>query len=178
MWSFILSEATFFVFLISAFVYYAVYGKTRDPHALSGLNLSAAAVFTFFLLASSFTLWRAERNLEHRNHKGFFAWLTVTIVLGLVFILGQGREYLELLHRGVTLNSSLFASSFFTLTGFHGLHVCVGLIGLLIVLWLGWAGEYKTGRLEAVRTLGLYWHFVDVVWIFVFTTVYVVGPRL
>ena len=99
-------------------------------------------------------------------------------LLGLVFILGQGREYLELLHRGININSSLFASSFFTLTGFHGLHVCVGLIGLLIVLWLGLAGDYKTGRTEAVRTLGLYWHFVDVVWIFVFTTVYLVGPRL
>ncbi|MDB6019107.1 MAG: cytochrome c oxidase, subunit [Pedosphaera sp.] len=178
MWSFILTEATFFIMLIIAFVYYTGSERNKNPHALADLNLQAASVFTVFLLLSSFTLWRAEKKLEQGRHKGFYVWLSATILLGLVFILGQGREYLGLFHRGVTFNNSLFASSFFTLTGFHGLHVCVGLMGLLIVLALGWAGDYKAGRTEAVRTLGLYWHFVDVVWIFVFTTVYLVGPRL
>jgi heme/copper-type cytochrome/quinol oxidase subunit 3 len=178
MWSFILSEATFFAMLISAFVYYTVYLRGKDIHAMASLNPAKAGIFTFFLLASSFTLWRAEKHLEKGNHKGFRAWLVGTIVLGLVFIMGQGHEYLELLREGISISSSLFASSFFSVTGFHGLHVCVGLLGLLIVLWLGWAGDYKTGRTEAVRTLGLYWHFVDVVWIFVFTTVYLAGPHL
>jgi cytochrome c oxidase subunit I len=178
MWSFILSEATFFVMLISAYVYYNVGGGSHAPNAAAGLNRMTAGIFTLFLLASSFTLWRAEKSLHRGNHKGFHAWLTLTITLGLVFIIGQGHEYLDLLRRGVSINTSLFASSFFTLTGFHGLHVCVGLIGLLIVLWLGLAGDYKTGRTEAVRTMGMYWHFVDVVWIFVFTTVYLTGSHL
>jgi cytochrome c oxidase subunit I len=178
MWSFILSEATFFAMLISAFIYYTAYRRSKDLTAMTSLNPVNAGIFTLFLLASSFTLWRAEKSLEKGNHKGFRAWLTGTIMLGLVFILGQGHEYLDLLHRGVTISSSLFASSFFSVTGFHGLHVCVGLLALLIVLWLGWAGDHKTGRTEAVRSVGLYWHFVDVVWIFVFTTVYLVGPHL
>ncbi|MDB6112411.1 MAG: cytochrome c oxidase, subunit [Pedosphaera sp.] len=178
MWSFILSEATFFAMLIAAYLYYNVYPDRHGSGPAASLNRTLAGVFTLFLLASSFTLWRAEKSLERGHHKGFHAWLTATIALGLVFIIGQGREYLDLLQHGVNLSSSLFASSFFTLTGFHGLHVCVGLIGLLIVLWLGFAGDYKTGRTEAVRSLGLYWHFVDVVWIFVFTTVYLVGPHL
>jgi cytochrome c oxidase subunit I len=178
MWGFILSEATFFAMLISGFIYYNVQQSSQASGTSADLNRTTATIFTVCLLASSFTLWRAEKSLDRGNHRGFHAWLSVTIALGLVFILGQGREYLDLLHRGVSIDTSLFASSFFTLTGFHGLHVCVGLIGLLVVLGLGFAGDYKTGRTEAVRTMGLYWHFVDVVWIFVFTTVYLLGPHL
>ncbi|MDB6066378.1 MAG: ctaD [Pedosphaera sp.] len=177
MWSFILSEATLFIMLISAFIYYGVY-RRGGPNPAGSLNRSTTELFTVFLLASSFTFWRAEKNLHRGNPKGFSAWLSLTILLGLVFIVGQGHEYLDLWRHGVSINTSLFASSFFTLTGLHGLHVCVGLIGLLILLWLGLAGDFKTGRIEAVRTLGLYWHFVDVVWIFVFTTIYLIGPRL
>jgi heme/copper-type cytochrome/quinol oxidase subunit 3 len=177
MWSFILSEATLFVMLISAFIYYGVY-RISGPNPAGSLNRSTAEVFTVFLLSSSFTFWRAEKNLHRGNPKGFSAWLILTILLGLVFIVGQGHEYFDLWRHGFSINTSLFASSFFTLTGLHGLHVCVGLIGLLMLLWLGFAGDFKTGRTEAVRTLGLYWHFVDVVWIFVFTTVYLIGPSL
>ena len=89
-----------------------------------------------------------------------------------------GREYLTLFNKGVTINTSLFATTFFTLTGFHGLHVCVGLIALLVVLGLAYAGDFQPGRTEAVRTIGLYWHFVDIVWVFVFATVYLAGPAL
>ncbi|HWH68816.1 MAG TPA: cbb3-type cytochrome c oxidase subunit I, partial [Candidatus Sulfotelmatobacter sp.] len=135
MWSFVLSEATFFLMLIAAFVYYNLFVIKRplDAHAL---HRDVAAVFTFFLLASSFTFWRAERSLHRGRAGGFRAWLMITIALGLSFLFGQGREYLELLHRGFSINSSLFATSFFTLTGFHGLHVLLGLIGLTVVLWL------------------------------------------
>jgi heme/copper-type cytochrome/quinol oxidase subunit 3 len=83
-----------------------------------------------------------------------------------------------LYRHGVNISSSLFASSFFTLTGFHGLHVILGLTGLGILFWLATKGDFNTGRIEAVRSLGLYWHFVDVVWIFVFTTIYIVGQHL
>jgi cytochrome c oxidase subunit I len=175
--SFILSEAFFFVLLISAFVYYNV--QLHNGQLVGAtLDRVKTAIFSVFLFSSSFTIWRAEVSLKHNRHAAFRAWWMATILLGLVFIVGQGHEYLGLFHKGVTLNTSLFATTFFTLTGFHGLHVCIGLIGLLIVLGLAFAGDFRTGRTEAVRTIGLYWHFVDVVWVFVFATVYLVGPSL
>ena len=100
------------------------------------------------------------------------AWLAATIVLGGIFIVGQGLEYWTLFQNGISVGLDLFATTFFTLTGFHGLHVCVGLIALLIVLGLALAGAYKNGSVPALGPVGLYWHFVDVVWIFVFSIVY------
>jgi heme/copper-type cytochrome/quinol oxidase subunit 3 len=177
MGSFILSEGFFFVMLIAAFVYYNV---RLDNGALIAASLDRfkTVIFSIFLLSSSVTLWRAEVALKRNRHEAFHAWWAATILLGLVFIIGQGKEYATLINKGLVINSNLFATTFFTLTGFHGLHVCVGLAGLLIVLGLAFAGDFRTGRTEAVRTLGWYWHFVDVVWLFVFTTVYVIGPKL
>ena len=93
------------------------------------------------------------------------------MALGAIFMIGQGREYAHLFNAGVVVNSSLFATAFFTLTGFHGLHVCVGLIALLILLRLAFLGEFEASA-AAVKSIGLYWHFVDVVWIVVFSVVY------
>lgn len=174
--SFILSEGFFFVMLISAFVYYNV--RNSGGTEAGGLDRVKTAIFSVFLFSSSFTIWRAEVALERRRMRAFHAWWIATIALGLVFIAGQGNEYLGLFRKGVTINSSLFATTFFTLTGFHGLHVCVGLVALVIVLGLALAGDFKNGRAEAVRAVGLYWHFVDVVWVFVFATVYLLGPVL
>ncbi len=175
--SFILTEGFFFVMLIAAFVYYTVqqHAGALDAAALDRLK---TGFFSLFLFSSSFTIWRAEAALHRQQPRAFAAWWLATVLLGLVFICGQANEYLKLFHKGVAINSSLFATSFFTLTGFHGLHVCIGLAALLIVLGLAWAGDFNAGRTEAVRTVGLYWHFVDVVWVFVFTTVYVIGPTL
>ena len=105
------------------------------------------------------------------------AWLAMTILLGGIFIIGQGLEYWHLFSSGVSVSSNLFATTFFTLTGFHGLHVCVGLLALLIVLGLALAGDFKQGRSSALVAVGLYWHFVDVVWVLVLTVVYIL-PRL
>jgi cytochrome c oxidase subunit 1/cytochrome c oxidase subunit I+III len=177
MWSFVLSEATFFLTLIAGYIYYHLF--LIDGRAASQvLKPKTAAVFTLFLLASSVTFWLAERSLHRQKHGRFRAWLLVTIALGLVFLIGQGHEYLDLLRQGLTINSSLFATSFFTLTGFHGLHVLVGLMLLGILFWMAMARDFQSRRHKAVRTMGLYWHFVDVVWIAVFATVYLVGPVL
>ena len=100
------------------------------------------------------------------------AWLVATILLGVTFIAGQGSEYYGLLRHGVTIQTNLFATTFFTLTGFHGLHVCVGLAALLVVLALMWLGDFKRRRPRALETIGLYWHFVDGVWVIVFSVVY------
>ena len=100
------------------------------------------------------------------------AWLAATILLGGIFIVGQGLEYWTLFQGGVTVGLDLFATTFFTLTGFHGLHVCVGLIALMIVLGVAFARAFKNGHLPALGPVGLYWHFVDVVWVLVFSIVY------
>ena len=98
-------------------------------------------------------------------------WLGLTILLGGVFMVGQGLEYRELFQNGVTVSTNLFATTFFTLTGFHGLHVCVGLVMLLIAFGLGLAGDFEQGPSYLLKAVGLYWHFVDVVWVFVLTVV-------
>jgi cytochrome c oxidase subunit 1/cytochrome c oxidase subunit I+III len=177
MLTFIASEGFFFVMLIAAYVYYNVQ-LAQGPTAGTALDPGITGIFTAALIGSSFTLWVAEWFLHRNRHTAFRVWLIVTILLGLMFILGQGNEYAHLLRSGITISRNLFATSFFTLTGFHGLHVCIGLLALLIVLRLSFAGDFKPARTEAVRTIGLYWHFVDVVWIFVFSTVYLLGPHL
>jgi heme/copper-type cytochrome/quinol oxidase subunit 3 len=89
-----------------------------------------------------------------------------------VFILGQGNEYWGLFQQGITVHTNLFATTFFTLTGFHGLHVCVGLVALLVVLLLMALGDFKNFRSHALRAVSLYWHFVDGVWVVVFSIIY------
>ncbi len=171
MGTFLISEASFFVMLILAYLYYNGHEMT-GPSAAKSLEIAKSGIFTICLLASSVTFWLAERKLFAGNQKGFVKMMLVTILLGVIFIIGQGFEYARLFHDGVVINSNLFATTFFTLTGFHGIHVCVGLAMLAVVTWLGFAGDFRTGRFEAVKSVGLYWHFVDVVWIAVFSVVY------
>ena len=177
MWCLVLTEATFFLFLIAAFIYFDLF-NFRGKGEAHVLQPYVAGFFSVFLFASSFTLWRGEVLMLRGNQRGFKIWLFITILLGLTFIAGQGREYYHMLEQGYALSSSLFAASFFTLTGFHGLHVIVGLAALSILLALAFAGDFRNGKIEAVRTLSLYWHFVDVVWVFVFGTVYILGVNL
>jgi heme/copper-type cytochrome/quinol oxidase subunit 3 len=173
MWSFIASETGFFLMLIIAYVFYNAYPQAHGgPTAASVLDVKKTGIFTAFLLASSGTLWVAERAVHKRDHGATVRWLVLTIVLGAVFLVGQANEYLGLFRSGVSLTSNLWATTFFTLTGFHGLHVTVGLIMLGIVLGLTLAGDYKKKPSKILNTIGLYWHFVDVVWIVVFTVVY------
>ena len=101
-------------------------------------------------------------------------WLALTILLGGVFLIGQVNEYWKLFQTGVDLSTNMFSTTFFTLTGFHGLHVLLGLIALLIFLWLAWEGDLVSSKFDsAFKAAGYYWHFVDVVWVFVLLTVYI-----
>jgi cytochrome c oxidase subunit 1/cytochrome c oxidase subunit I+III len=175
MMSFIVSEAFFFIMLLIAYVFY-----NFSQHPAPGtqlLNPLKTGIFTFCLLASSFTYWRAEKRMEARNQTAFFGWLAATLVLGGVFLGGQALEYWGLFQKGLRAGTNLFSASFFMVTGLHGLHVLIGLIGLLIVLWMALAGDFKKGNRGVIQMVGLYWHFVDVVWIAVFTTIYLVGAR-
>jgi heme/copper-type cytochrome/quinol oxidase subunit 3 len=169
--TFLVSESCFFLMLILAWLFYNSHSMT-GPSPASTLNAQRTGLYTLCLLASSLTIWFAEKQLRAARHGWFRGLLGLTILLGAVFIFGQGREYLRIYHQGIVVNSNLFTTTFFTLTGFHGLHVCVGLILLLVLLGLSLSGDFKQGRLEAVKSIGLYWHFVDVVWIVVFSVVY------
>lgn len=171
-WAFIISETAFFAVLLLAYLFYNATVQP-GPNSKESLNLLKTGIFSICLFASSFTLWRSEVGLRKNNRGEMIGWLVATIVLGGIFIVGQGMEYMELYKSGVHVATNLFATSFFTLTGFHGLHVTLGLLALLVVLGRALAKD-KTHVIEAV---GLYWHFVDVVWVFVLIVVYIL-PRL
>jgi heme/copper-type cytochrome/quinol oxidase subunit 3 len=169
---FIASEAVFFTFLIAAYIYYRVnmqgpyYGKTE-------LDPPRTLIFTICLLASSGTLWLAERNLAASHTPGFRLWLSITILLGAIFIGGQGWEYYGLITNNVTPERNLFGATFFTLTGFHGFHVVCGLISLIILLLLAFRKQFSEAEVVGMGAVSMYWHFVDVVWIVIFSIVYV-----
>jgi heme/copper-type cytochrome/quinol oxidase subunit 3 len=171
--AFVLSETGFFGTLILAFLYYNV--QPQAGPTAKELDLVRTGFFSVCLFASSFTMWRSEKAMHRGSHGGFIAWLMLTITLGATFIAGQGVEYGEMLGHGMRIDTNLFTTTFFTLTGFHGIHVIVGLLLLLIVMGLALAGDFSTGSPPAVLGMaGIYWHFVDVVWILVLTIVYII----
>jgi heme/copper-type cytochrome/quinol oxidase subunit 3 len=164
---FLASEAVFFIFLILAYVYLSASSRSgADPSAV--LDARTMGLYTLFLIGSSGTLWRAEA--ASKRNAAAPAWLIATAVLGSVFLFGQGREYERLLARDVTVSRDVFGTAFFTLTGFHGFHVAIGVL-LLIVLWTVSLVDRKASR--AIQPVALYWHFVDAVWIAIFGVVYV-----
>ncbi len=171
--AFIFSEATFFGALIVAFLAYRTRSPGPGPH---DLDVPRTLLFSLFLFASSATIVVAERRLHRRDASGFLLWWLLTIGLGLVFLAGQVTEYIRLYEDGITIGTNLFTSAFFTLTGFHGLHVLVGLIALGVIAVLARAGDFAAGRRRgAVEVVAVYWHFVDVVWVVVFSLVYLLG---
>ena len=165
------SEAVFFLSLIVAYLYFWRSGHLQKE-VIEHLDVKRTGLFTLFLLGSSFTFWRAERNYDSGDVQKMKAWLAATIFLGVVFLAGQGHEYYHLINEDVLISKSEFGSSFYTLTGFHGLHVLVGLVVLGILLVLLMKGLLQKGAASVIHVIGIYWHFVDVVWIFVFTTIY------
>ncbi len=169
---FISSEAMFFVMLISAYILFNQ-RPPAGPNAGNALNFWRTVVFTISLLSSSVTFLFAEKALIRDDRQGFLRWLGLTIVLGFIFLFGQGYEYAELFREGITINRNIFGSTFFTLTGFHGFHVFVGLVALTVFWFLGRKGELGGHlRLQHVEAAGWYWHFVDVVWVVLFYLIY------
>lgn len=166
------TETVFFLALIVAFMYFA-YNPTFHADSKAVLDIKTTGVFSLFLFVSSFTLWRAETSQKNGKTKGLKYWLLATIILGLIFLIGQGSEYYRLLKQGFNISKSVFSTSFFTLTGFHGLHVFIGLLILAIVLGQFFRKSFNIYRDNILSAVGIYWHFVDVVWLFVFTVVYV-----
>lgn len=166
------TEAMFFLALIMAFVYFS-FTPDFKSHQLLNLDLKTTGIFSVLLFSSSFTYWRAETNYHKGEIKRLKFWLIITLLLGAIFLFGQGREYLSLLNSHISVSSSIFGTSFFTLTGFHGLHVFVGLIVIGIVTCLAFLGDYDGKKSSVISAAGIYWHFVDIVWAFVFLIVYI-----
>ena len=169
---FLLSEAVFFGVLILVLLYNRAYA---DPSVMVGqamLKILRTGIFTVALVASSFTMWFAERNKHQGNRRGLQMWLLVTVILGAVFLIGQATEYMDLYAEGMTIRTNLFGTQFYTLTGLHFLHVTAGVIMLAIVSGLAFFGRSDEPGDNALVPISYYWHFVDVVWIILFTVVY------
>ena len=171
---FLLSEAVFFLLLILAYTFYHT-SRGLGMTAANTLDVGKSALFSIALLSSSVTLWQAEACLKNGGRSQARFWLAATTALGLVFLVGQGSEYAHLLQANVTISRNLFGTTFFTLTGFHGLHVAVGLVLLTILLWLATRGNEREPASPAMEAISLYWHFVDGVWVVIFSVVYLWG---
>ncbi|WP_439622942.1 cytochrome c oxidase subunit 3 [Gemmata sp.] len=172
---FLVSEASFFSTLIMAYVIFLRHGTT-GPTPAQVFTLPLVLANTAALVLSSFTLHYAEKALRAGNTAVFRLLWLATIVLGVAFLGGTMYEWNELIHtHGLTIGINMFGSTYYTLVGFHAFHVTIGVVALAGVLLVSLRGELRGAHPMPVTLVGWYWHFVDVVWIFVFLIVYVVG---
>jgi len=173
--SFLVSEVALFGTLIVTYLFYL--GKdVVGPTPAVALSLSLVLVTTACLLASSGTVHVAEKALHRGNQGGFVLWWLATIVLGVLFLGGTVYEWYGLIvHHGLTISRNLFGTTYYTLVGLHALHVTGGVTIMLIVLGLALRRHVTTANRAGVGLVSWYWHFVDGVWVVVFTVVYLVG---
>jgi heme/copper-type cytochrome/quinol oxidase subunit 3 len=172
-WTFIGSECLLFGTLISTYLVYK--GKSLvGPYPEEILNIPLTSVSTFDLLMSSLAMVLALAAVARGDVLWARVWLATTALLGAVFLGFQAYEFTHFVGEGLTLKTNLFGSTFFTLTGFHGGHVAVGVIWLVTLLVRSFQGKLGPEKALNVELAGLYWHFVDVVWIVIFTVVYLI----
>jgi heme/copper-type cytochrome/quinol oxidase subunit 3 len=173
MWAFLGSECLFFGALISTYLLYR--GRSvQGPFPNQVYDIPYTSVSSFVLLMSSLTMVLALHAIQRDDHRRLRAWLLATALLGITFVGGQVFEFTVFVREGVTLSRNLFGTSFFVLTGFHGAHVTVGILMLLTLFGQSLVGSLPTERALRVELVGLYWHFVDIVWIVIFTVVYLI----
>ncbi|MCZ6915810.1 MAG: cytochrome c oxidase subunit 3 [Gemmatimonadetes bacterium] len=176
-WTFIGSECMLFGSLIATYLSYE--GKSVvGPTPQEILNIPLTSVSTFVLLMSSLAMVLALAAVARGDGGGAKLWLATTAGLGTVFLTFQAIEFTEFVHEGLTISTNLFGSTFYVLTGCHGLHVLIGVIWLSTLLIQSMRGKLGPDKAMTVELAGLYWHFVDVVWIVIFTVVYLIqrGP--
>jgi len=201
MWIFLCSEVMFFTGLIGSYIILRFGRNEPWPLPGDVLNLPLTAVNTFILICSSVSMVKAYAAAVHDDQKGLKKWLLVTVLGGATFVSIQGVEYWKLVHEGFqplglkegselferaarglihsatggsvpAEAANLFGSCFYTMTGFHGFHVSCGVISMIYVTIRAFQGKYAGGKFQGIETIGLYWHFVDLVWIILFTIVY------
>jgi heme/copper-type cytochrome/quinol oxidase subunit 3 len=169
-WSFIGSECVFFASLISTFIVYK--SRSIGGPGASVLNIPLTSFSTFILLMSSLLMVLALAATQRGDRLWERTWLAGTVMFGLIFLGGQVYEFTSFYHEGMRLTTNLFSQSFFVLVGFHGAHVAIGVLWLSVLLAASMTGKLGQSRALSVELAGLYWHFVDVVWIIIFTLVY------
>jgi len=171
--SLIIAESAIFTIFVVAYLFYM--GKSlTGPTPREVLEIPI--FYTICLLSSSITIHFAGKSLERNDRSAFLALWSLTIVLGGLFLFGTGREWHRLIYEhGLTISTNLFGTTYYSLVGLHAFHVTAGLIMLTVVLIFGWAGRIGEDQFRRVDVLALYWHFVDAVWVVVFTVVYIVG---
>jgi len=176
MWPFLASDCMFFGAFIAVYMIYR--GRAEEvgvgpfPHEL--IDIPFTSVSAFILLMSSMTMVLSLGSLQINDIRGSRIWLAATAILGIAFLGGQYFEFSEFYHEGLTMQGNIFGSSFFTLTGFHGTHVAIGVLWLLVLLYVSFRGGLTAKNAMSLEIAGLYWHFVDIVWIVIFTLVYLV----
>ena len=174
MWVFLGSDCLFFGALIATYMVYR--GQSLvGPYPNDIIDVPITTISTFVLLMSSFSMVQALAATTANDQRGIKIWLLATALLGEVFIGFQVYEFNLFKDEGLTLGGNLFGATFFTLTGFHGAHVTLGVIWLLGLYILSWKGRIGPATALDVELAGLYWHFVDIVWIVIFTLLYLIG---
>ncbi len=173
MWLFLGSECLLFGGLISTYMLYrGRHSENLGPDQLWDIPFTSAS--SFVLLMSSLTMVLAVTAAKRGDDRNTNIWLVMTAVLGSLFVAGQMYEFTVFYREGLGFTTSLFSSSFYTLTGFHGVHVSVGVIILLATVGMIIKNRIHGDKAEVVEIVGLYWHFVDIVWILIFTLVYLI----
>jgi heme/copper-type cytochrome/quinol oxidase subunit 3 len=174
MWLYLASEVVIFGVLIATYAVfrYNSVGLVREAH--EALDIGLVGFNTFLLLGSSWAMVMGLRAIQRDDRMGLVKWIGATAVLGTIFVALQGVEYTQLAHENVAIYNSEFGMRFYAMTAFHGFHVIVGVLWALFVVRNGYLSRYNSKNYLGVEVFGLYWHFVDVVWVFLFTLIYLI----
>ncbi|HEX9124094.1 MAG TPA: cytochrome c oxidase subunit 3 [Actinomycetota bacterium] len=172
-WIFLASDCLLFGALITTYVLYRG-ASVVGPFPKDVFDIPYTSVSSFVLLASSLTMVLALAAIQRRDLGRMRVWLLATALLGMTFVGGQVYEFTSFYREGLSLSTNLFGTTFYVLTGFHGTHVGIGILMLLSLVWMSFTGKLTTRDSMTVELVGLYWHFVDIVWIVIFTVVYLI----
>ncbi len=173
MWLFLASDCLLFGALITTYVLYRG-ASVVGPYPKDVFDIPYTSVSSFVLLASSLTMVLALASIQRGDLARMRVWLLATAFLGMTFVGGQVYEFTTFYREGLSLSTNLFGTTFYVLTGFHGTHVGIGVLMLLSLVWMSFTGKLTTRDPLTVELVGLYWHFVDIVWIVIFTVVYLI----
>jgi heme/copper-type cytochrome/quinol oxidase subunit 3 len=175
MWVFLGSECLLFGGLITTYLLYKdAVPAGQGPAPSQVYDIKFTSVSSFVLLMSSVTMVLALSAIQRGDSQRLRLWLTTTALLGATFISGQVYEFTSFVKEGMGYTTNVASSAFYTLTGFHGVHVSVGIVMLMSLVLMSARGRLPKERAETVEIIGLYWHFVDIVWILIFTVVYLI----
>jgi cytochrome c oxidase subunit 3 len=177
MWLFLVTDAMSFSGLLIA--YAVLRGVKNWPHPAEHLGIALSGFATFILICSSVSMVMSIEACRTKRRQDLLRWLGLTIAGGVFFLMIQAYEYTHLVHQGIGLTSfkhgiTLFGSTFYMITGFHGLHVLSGVIYLICMFREAYIGKFNDGNINQLEIAGLFWHFVDLVWILVFTFIYLI----